>query len=95
VVLADSHRAQHRDADQPVHCGLTAAEQLPHLVHRHGVARHRDAVGRHVGLQLDAGRDARDPRMRGTAFAWWDTWLFVPLCLLIAPGCLVVALSER
>ncbi len=34
-------------------------------------------------------------RMRGTAFAWWDTWLFVPLCLLIAPGCLVVALSER
>ena len=33
-------------------------------------------------------------RMRGTAFAWWDTWLFVPLCLLLALGCLVVALSE-
>jgi Protein of unknown function (DUF3995) len=25
-------------------------------------------------------------RMRGTAFAWWDTWLFVPLCLLLALG---------
>jgi hypothetical protein len=34
-------------------------------------------------------------RMRGTAFAWWDTWLFVPLCLLLALGCLVVALSEH
>ena len=33
-------------------------------------------------------------RMRGTAFAWWDTRLFVPLCLLLALGCLVVALSE-
>ena len=33
-------------------------------------------------------------RMRGTAFARWDTWLFVPLCLLLAVGCLVVALSE-
>ena len=33
-------------------------------------------------------------RMRGTAFAWWDTWLFVPLCLLLAFGCLVVAASE-
>src|SRR4029434_8402130 len=34
-------------------------------------------------------------RMRGTAFAWWDTWLFVPLCLLLALGCLVAALSEH
>jgi hypothetical protein len=34
-------------------------------------------------------------RTRGTAFAWWDTWLFVPLCLLLALGCLVAALSER
>ena len=33
-------------------------------------------------------------RTRGTAFAWWDTWLFVPLCLPLAIGCLVVALSE-
>ena len=33
-------------------------------------------------------------QMRGTAFAWWDTWLFVPLCLLLALGCLVAALSE-
>jgi hypothetical protein len=33
-------------------------------------------------------------RMTGTAFAWWDTWLFVPLCLLLAVGCLVVALHE-
>jgi hypothetical protein len=24
-----------------------------------------------------------------------DTWLFVPLCLLLAVGCLVAALSER
>ena len=32
-------------------------------------------------------------RRRGTAFAWWDTWLFVPLCLLLALGCLVVAVS--
>jgi len=31
---------------------------------------------------------------RGTAFAWWDTWLFVPLCLLLALGCLVVVVSE-
>jgi Protein of unknown function (DUF3995) len=34
-------------------------------------------------------------RMRATAFAWWDTWLFVPLCLLLALGCLVAALSEH
>ncbi len=34
-------------------------------------------------------------RMRGTAFARWDTWLFVPLCLLLGLGCLVVALGEH
>jgi len=34
-------------------------------------------------------------RMTGTPFAWWDTWLYVPLCLLLALGCLVVALGER
>ena len=28
-------------------------------------------------------------------FAWWDTWLYVPLCLLLALGCMIVALSER
>ena len=33
-------------------------------------------------------------RTRGTAFAWWDTWLYVPLCFLIALGCLVVAVGE-
>lgn len=33
-------------------------------------------------------------RQRGTAFARWDTWLFVPLCFVLALGCLVVALSE-
>jgi hypothetical protein len=34
-------------------------------------------------------------RTRGTAFAWWDTWLFVPLCVLLALGCLVVAVGEH
>jgi hypothetical protein len=34
-------------------------------------------------------------RMQGTPFAWWDTWLYVPLCGLIALGCLIVALGER
>jgi hypothetical protein len=34
-------------------------------------------------------------RMRGTAFAPWDTWIFVPLCLLLALGCLGAALSEH
>ena len=29
--------------------------------------------------------------MRGTTFAWWDTWLHTPLCFLLAVGCLVVA----
>ena len=32
-------------------------------------------------------------REKGTAFARWDTWFFVPLCLLLSLGCLVVALS--
>ena len=34
-------------------------------------------------------------RTRGTPFARWDTRLFVPLCLLLALGCLVVAVSKR
>ena len=34
-------------------------------------------------------------QMRGSAFAWWDTWLYVPLCFLFALGCLIVALSGR
>lgn len=28
-----------------------------------------------------------------SAFAWWDSWLYVPLCFLLALGCLIVALS--
>jgi hypothetical protein len=32
-------------------------------------------------------------RVTGTPFAAWDTWLYVPLCLLLALGCLIVALS--
>jgi hypothetical protein len=34
-------------------------------------------------------------RMTGTPFAWWDSWLYVPLCFVLALGCLVVALGER
>ena len=34
-------------------------------------------------------------QMRGSAFAWWDTWLYVPLCFLLAVGCLIVALRRR
>ncbi len=34
-------------------------------------------------------------RMSGSTFAWWDTRLYVPLCFLIALGCLMVALSRR
>jgi len=30
-------------------------------------------------------------RMTGTRFAWWDTWLYVPLCALIALAALLVA----
>jgi len=33
-------------------------------------------------------------RMRGTDFAWWDTCVYVPLCLFLAVGCLVVAVSQ-
>ena len=33
-------------------------------------------------------------RMTGTPFAWWDTWVYVPLCALLAVGCLLVALSD-
>lgn len=32
-------------------------------------------------------------RVRGSSFAMWDTWLFSPLCLLIAIGFFVVAAS--
>ena len=32
-------------------------------------------------------------RMKGTAFAKWDNWLYVPLCLLLGLGCLVLALG--
>ena len=34
-------------------------------------------------------------QMSGTAFAWWDTWLYVPVCFLLAVGCLIVALGDR
>ncbi len=30
-------------------------------------------------------------RERGTPFAWWDTWLYVPLCGLLALAALLVA----
>jgi Protein of unknown function (DUF3995) len=30
-------------------------------------------------------------RMTGTPFAWWDTWLYVPLCALLALASLLVA----
>ena len=33
-------------------------------------------------------------RMNGSTFAWWDTWLYVPLCFLLALGCLLVALRQ-
>ena len=33
-------------------------------------------------------------RVTGTPFAAWETWLYVPLCLLLALGCMVVAMSE-
>lgn len=33
-------------------------------------------------------------RMTGTSFAWWDTWLYVPLCALLALASLLVACSE-
>jgi hypothetical protein len=29
----------------------------------------------------------------GTAFAWWDTWLYVPLAGLIALAALLVAIN--
>jgi len=32
-------------------------------------------------------------RVRGTSFATWDTWLFSPLCLLIALAFFVIAAS--
>lgn len=30
-------------------------------------------------------------RVTGTRFAWWDTWLYVPLCGLLALAALLVA----
>jgi hypothetical protein len=33
-------------------------------------------------------------RMTRTRFAWWDTWLYVPLCALLAGAALLVAASE-
>lgn len=33
-------------------------------------------------------------RVRGTPFAWWDTWLYVPLCGLLALAALLVASNE-
>jgi Protein of unknown function (DUF3995) len=32
-------------------------------------------------------------RVTGTPFAWWDTWVYVPLCALLAVSSLLVALS--
>ena len=31
-------------------------------------------------------------RVTGTPFAWWDTWLYVPLCGLLAIAALLVAI---
>jgi len=33
-------------------------------------------------------------RVTGTPFAWWDTWVYVPLCALLALAVLVVAILE-
>jgi hypothetical protein len=33
-------------------------------------------------------------RMTGTPFAWWDTWLYVPLCALLGVAALLVACGE-
>ena len=33
-------------------------------------------------------------RMTGTRFAWWDTWVYVPLCALLALAAMLVALLE-
>ena len=32
-------------------------------------------------------------RVKGTRFAWWDTWLYVPLCALLSLAALLVAAS--
>jgi len=34
-------------------------------------------------------------RMTGTPFAWWDTWLYVPLCGLLALAAMLVAGSSQ
>jgi hypothetical protein len=33
-------------------------------------------------------------RMTGTPFAWWDTWVYVPLCMLLAVAALFIAVRE-
>jgi hypothetical protein len=33
-------------------------------------------------------------RATGTPFAWWDTWVYVPLCALLALAALLVAARE-
>jgi hypothetical protein len=33
-------------------------------------------------------------RMTGTPFAWWDTWVYAPLCALLALAALLVASLE-
>jgi|ERR1700684_463353 uncharacterized protein DUF3995 len=32
-------------------------------------------------------------RVTGTPFAWWDTWLYVPLCAMLAVAALLVAIN--
>jgi len=33
-------------------------------------------------------------RVTGTPFAWWDTWVYIPLCALLALAALLVASLE-
>ncbi|MBI3769753.1 MAG: DUF3995 domain-containing protein [Deltaproteobacteria bacterium] len=33
-------------------------------------------------------------RVTGTPFAWWDTWVYVPLCMLLALAALFIAVRE-
>lgn len=47
--------------------------------------------GRVVGDFRWFGIFKRDTR---TAFTWWDTWVYVPLCVLLALAAVVVALRE-
>jgi hypothetical protein len=34
-------------------------------------------------------------RVTGTPFAWWDTWVYVPLCALLALAALLAACREH